>query len=104
MDNENYLGCTRPMTDRLKARLDASRMWGDLVPKGEDKHLATVNFECGAMLAEKKTVFDTCKWLDENIKEYTIGWWEPGEWDKGSQYLDFQILNFKYEKINWRLV
>lgn len=74
MDNENYIGCTRPMTDRLKARLDASRMWGDLVPKGEDKHLATLNFECGAMWAEKKTVFDICKWLEENIKEYTSGY------------------------------
>lgn len=81
MDNENYIGCTRPMTDRLKARLDTSRMWG-----------------------EKKTVFDTCKWLEESIKEYAIGRWEPGEWDKGNQYLDFQIINFKYEKINWRLV
>lgn len=31
-------------------------------------------------------------------------WWKPGEWDERKQYLDFQIRNFKYEKINWRLV
>ena len=104
MDNENYIGCTRPITDRLKARLNASRVWGELVQKCEDKRLATPNFECGAMLAEKKTVFDICKWLDENIKGYTIGWWEPGEWDERKQYLDFLIRKFKYEKINWRLV
>lgn len=73
MDNENYLGCSRPMTDRLKARLDASRMWGDLIPKGEDKHLATQNFECGAMWGEKSTIADVCEWIKSNIGRYTSG-------------------------------
>ena len=31
-------------------------------------------------------------------------WWEPGEWNRRKQYLDFLIKKFKYEKINWRLV
>lgn len=73
MDNENYIGCTRPMTDRLKARLNASRMWGDMVADTEDKHLATLNFECGAMWGEKSTIADACKWIKANIGRYTNG-------------------------------
>lgn len=74
MDNENYLGCSRPMTDRLKARLDAARTWGNMAADSEDKHLATLNFECGAMWGEKSTIADACEWLKENIKEYTSGY------------------------------
>lgn len=74
MDNENYIGCTRPITDRLKARLNASRVWGELVPKGEDKHLATLNFECGAMWGEKSTIADACEWIKANIGRYTNGY------------------------------
>lgn len=33
-----------------------------------------------------------------------VYWWEPREWNKRKQYLDFLIKKFKYEKINWRLV
>jgi len=73
MDNENYLGCSRPMTDRLKARLDASRMWGNMVADSEDKHLATLNFECGAMWGEKSTIADVCEWIKSNIGKYTSG-------------------------------
>lgn len=36
-----------------------------------------------------------------SLKAY---WWEPGDWNKRKQYLDFLIKKFKYEKINWRLV
>lgn len=61
------------MTDRLKARLNASRMWGDMVADSEDKHFATNNFECGAMWGEKSTIADACEWIKENIGRYTNG-------------------------------